>query len=163
MSESAGTLRADIRCRPDSFDRLGNRCRQRFCIKASARVATGFSCSYDFGFVETTLLGMIMKGLLVLAQLHRFKDESSRADYFVREYYALAHEQYSKVLEAYPIHDAVVIMIPVRFRNLKISSTSTPRHTCLYWNFRLCFAEHPHIFHINMPDIYCPISACAKS
>jgi hypothetical protein len=37
---------------------------------------------------------MIMKGLLVLAQLHSFKDESRRADYFVREYFALAHEQY---------------------------------------------------------------------
>jgi hypothetical protein len=65
-----------------------------FTSRPSARTATGFSCSYDFGFVETTLLGMIMKGLLVLAQLHRFKDESGRADYFVREYYALAHEQY---------------------------------------------------------------------
>ena len=65
-----------------------------FTSGPSSRVAAGFSCVYDFGFVETRLQGMIMKGLLVLAQLHSFKDESGRADYFVREYFALAHEQY---------------------------------------------------------------------
>ena len=65
-----------------------------FASTPASRLAAGFTCSYDFGFVETRLLGMIMKGLLVLAQLHRFKDESRRADYFVREYFALAHEQY---------------------------------------------------------------------
>ena len=63
-----------------------------FASTPSSRVAAGFTCAYDFGFVETQLLGMIMKGLLVLAQLHRFKDESGRADYFVREYFAVAHE-----------------------------------------------------------------------
>jgi hypothetical protein len=57
-------------------------------------VAAGFTCTYDFGFAETELQGMIMKGLLVLAQFHRFKDNSKRADYFVREYYALEHGQY---------------------------------------------------------------------
>lgn len=65
-----------------------------FTSTPSSRVAAGFTCIYDFGFVETRLQGMIMKGLLVLAQLHSFKDESRRADYFVREYFALAHEQY---------------------------------------------------------------------
>ena len=33
---------------------------------------------------------MIMKGLLVLAEFHSFKDNSNRAPYFVREYFALA-------------------------------------------------------------------------
>lgn len=65
-----------------------------FASTPSSRVAAGFTCVYDFGFVETRLQGMIMKGLLVLAQLHSFKDESRRADYFVREYFALTHEQY---------------------------------------------------------------------
>jgi hypothetical protein len=65
-----------------------------FTSTPSSRAATGFTCVYDFGFAETRLQGMIMKGLLVLAQLHRFKDESGRADYFVREYYALDHEHY---------------------------------------------------------------------
>ena len=59
-----------------------------------SRVAAGFTCSFDFGFAETELQGMIMKGLLVLAQFHRFKDDSKRADYFVREYYALEHGRY---------------------------------------------------------------------
>jgi hypothetical protein len=59
-----------------------------------SRVAAGFTCSFDFGFAETELQGMIMKGLLVLAQFHRFKDDSKRADYFVREYYALEHGKY---------------------------------------------------------------------
>ena len=63
-----------------------------FTSKPNSRVAAGFTCIYDFGFVETRLQGMIMKGLLVLAQLHNFKDESRRADYFVREYFALVHE-----------------------------------------------------------------------
>lgn len=65
-----------------------------FTSRPNSRVAAGFTCLYDFGFVETRLQGMIMKGLLVLAQLHSFKDESRRADYFVREYFALVHEQY---------------------------------------------------------------------
>ena len=42
-----------------------------------------------FGFAETRLQAMVMKGLLVLSQFHGFKDDSGRADYFVREYYAL--------------------------------------------------------------------------
>jgi len=65
-----------------------------FASTPSSRVAAGFTCVYDFGFAETRLQGMIMKGLLVLAQSHSFKDASGRADYFVREYFALAHEQH---------------------------------------------------------------------
>lgn len=57
-----------------------------------SRIAAGFTCRYDFGFAETRLLGMMMKGLLVLAQLHSFKDESGRIDYFAREYFAQLHE-----------------------------------------------------------------------
>jgi hypothetical protein len=65
-----------------------------FAATPSSRVAAGFSCRYDFGFAEATLQGMIMKGLLVLAQFHRFKDDSRRADYFVREYFALTHGRF---------------------------------------------------------------------
>ena len=65
-----------------------------FTSAPASQVAAGFTCVYDFGFVETRLQGMIMKGLLVLAQLHCFKDQSRRADYFVREYFALTHERY---------------------------------------------------------------------
>jgi hypothetical protein len=60
----------------------------------SSRVAAGFTCRYDFGFVETRLQAMILKGLIVLAELHSFKDDSNRVDYFVREYFALDHGRY---------------------------------------------------------------------
>jgi hypothetical protein len=62
-----------------------------FASQPTSRAGAGFTCTFDFGFVEAELQGMIMKGLLVLAQFHRFKDDSKRADYFVREYFALEH------------------------------------------------------------------------
>lgn len=65
-----------------------------FASTPGARVAAGFTCRYDFGFAETELQGMLMKGLLVLSQFHRFKDESKRADYFLREYFALEHGRF---------------------------------------------------------------------
>ncbi|MCI0590272.1 MAG: hypothetical protein L0Y67_01470 [Gammaproteobacteria bacterium] len=65
-----------------------------FTSTASSRVSAGFTCLYDFGFAETRLQGMILKGLIVLAQFHIFKDDSKRIDYFVREYFALAHGRY---------------------------------------------------------------------
>jgi hypothetical protein len=61
---------------------------------ASSRNGAGFVCVYDFGFAETRLQGMIMKGLLVLAQFHSFKDDSQRVGYFVREYYSLDHGRF---------------------------------------------------------------------
>ena len=60
----------------------------------SSHVGTGFSCLFDFGFAESLLQAMMMKGLLVLAELRTFKDSSKRADYFVREYFALEHREY---------------------------------------------------------------------
>ena len=65
-----------------------------FASSPASRVGAGFTCLFDFGFAEALLQGMIMKGLLVLAQLHKFKDNSKRVDYFVREYFALVHERY---------------------------------------------------------------------
>lgn len=65
-----------------------------FASGPSARVGTGFTSVFDFGFAETRLQGMIMKGLLVLAQFHRFKDDSQRSEYFVREYFALDHGRF---------------------------------------------------------------------
>lgn len=60
-----------------------------FAAGPASRAAAGFTCRYDFGFAETRLQAMVMKGLLVLSQFHHFKDDSGRADYFVREYFAL--------------------------------------------------------------------------
>ncbi|SRR5260370_15634150 len=65
-----------------------------FSSSPSSSTPSGFTCHYDFGFAETGIKGMIMKGLLVLAQFHRFKDDSQRADYFVREYFGLAHGKF---------------------------------------------------------------------
>lgn len=67
-----------------------------FASTPKSGVGAGFTCRFDFGFAETQLQAMIMKGLIVLAQFHTFKDQSGRVDYFVREYFALAHEQYQK-------------------------------------------------------------------
>lgn len=65
-----------------------------FMASPSSRAVAGFACVYDFGFAETRLQVMIMKGLAVLAQFHSFKDDSGRADFFVREYFALEHGRY---------------------------------------------------------------------
>jgi hypothetical protein len=77
---------------PDGLLDWGSTDVEVFASSPALRAGAGFACMYDFGFAETQLQGMIMKGLLVLAQLHHFKDGSGRADYFVREYFALAHE-----------------------------------------------------------------------
>ena len=65
-----------------------------FAAAPGSRKTAGFTCTYDFGFAETQLQAMIMKGLIVLAQVHKFKDGSGRMDYFVREYYAVVHDRY---------------------------------------------------------------------
>src|SRR5215467_12628018 len=65
-----------------------------FTSGPSSGTGAGFSCLFDFGFAETLLQGVLAKGLLVLGQFHTFKDDSDRADYFVREYYSLVHGNY---------------------------------------------------------------------
>ena len=95
ISEADGKMSSQVYAiGPDGLIDWGAAELALFTSRPNLRVAVGFTCLYDFGFVETRLQGMIMKGLLVLAQLHSFKDESGRADYFVREYFALAHKQY---------------------------------------------------------------------
>jgi len=65
-----------------------------FTASPKSRATAGFTCTYDFGFAETRLQAMIMKGLIVLAQVHKFKDDSGRMDFFVREYFAVVHDRY---------------------------------------------------------------------
>ena len=65
-----------------------------FAASPKSRVTAGFTCTYDFGFAETRLQAMIMKGLIVLAQFHEFKDDSNRMRFFVREYFAVVHDRY---------------------------------------------------------------------
>ena len=90
VSESAGRLRLRVHAvGPDEEIDWGEADLAVFASGPSSRAAAGFTCRYDFGFAEARLHAMIMKGLVVLSQFHHFKDDSGRADYFVREYYAL--------------------------------------------------------------------------
>lgn len=95
MSESDGELSLQVfAVGPDGLIDWGSTSVKVFAGLPTSKVGAGFMCNFDFGFAETELQGMIMKGLLVLAQFHRFKDNSKRADFFVREYYALEHGRY---------------------------------------------------------------------
>jgi hypothetical protein len=67
---------------------------QVFASGPASHKGAGFTCRYDFGFAEARMQAMIMKGLLVLAQFHLFKDDSGRADYFLREYFAVEHDRF---------------------------------------------------------------------
>ena len=93
MSESDGKLSLQVfAVGPEGLIDWGSADVRVFAGVPTSKVGAGFTCSFDFGFAETELQGMIMKGLLVLAQFHRFKDNSNRADFFVREYFALEHD-----------------------------------------------------------------------
>jgi len=95
MSESGGKLTLQVLAiGPEDLIDWGTADVTVFTSSPSSRVGAGFTCAYDFGFAETRLQGMLAKGLLVLAELNTFKDESGRADYFVREYFALDHGRY---------------------------------------------------------------------
>lgn len=95
IAESDGNLVLEVfAIGPEALIEWGRKSIAVFTAGPSSRIAAGFTCSYDFGFVETRLQAMILKGLIVLAELHTFKDDSNRANYFVREYFALAHGQY---------------------------------------------------------------------
>ena len=67
-----------------------------FAAGPASRVGAGFAATFDLGFAEARLQAMIMKGLLVLAQFHLLKDDSRRASYFLREYYAKTHELFNQ-------------------------------------------------------------------
>jgi len=95
MSESEGELRLRVLAiGAEGLIDWGEARVELFAGSPSSREAAGFTCSFDFGFGETYLQGMLMKGLLVLAIFNVFKDDSRRMDYFVREYFALEHGRY---------------------------------------------------------------------
>lgn len=95
MTQSNGNLSLQIfAIGPEGLIDWGSEEVSMFTSSPISRVGAGFTCSFDFGFADTRLQGMIMKGLLVLAQFHRFKDDSGRASYFLREYFALEHGRY---------------------------------------------------------------------
>ncbi|HEX8847834.1 MAG TPA: hypothetical protein VF791_24550 [Pyrinomonadaceae bacterium] len=95
MSETNGKLSLQVYAvGPNGLIDWGTTAVNILAAGPASRVIAGFTCLYDFGFAETVLQGMILKGLIVLAQIHHFKDESQRVDYFVREYFSLAHGRY---------------------------------------------------------------------
>jgi hypothetical protein len=95
ISEADGKLQLQVFAMgPDGLIDWGTAPAQVFAGGPAAHAGVGFTCRYDFGFAETRLQAMIMKGLLVLAQFHLFKDDSGRADYFLREYFALSHDRF---------------------------------------------------------------------
>jgi hypothetical protein len=95
MTEEGGRLTLQVYAvGPEGLIDWGAVDAEPFTATPSSRAGTGFTCVYDFGFAETELQAMLLKGLMVLAQSHRFKDASGRMDYFVREYFALSHGRY---------------------------------------------------------------------
>jgi len=95
MSEADGKLFLQVYAiGPEGLIDWGVAQVQVFGSTPTSVTGAGFSCRFDFGFADSFLQGMIMKGLLVLAEVRTFKDQSNRADYFVREYFALEHQRY---------------------------------------------------------------------
>ena len=95
ISDADGKLQLQVFAMgPDGLIDWGTAPAQVFAGGPSSHAGVGFTCSFDFGFAEARLQAMIMKGLLVLAQFHLFKDDSGRADYFLREYFAVSHDRF---------------------------------------------------------------------
>ena len=95
ITEANGKLQLQVfAVGPDGLIDWGTTTAAVFAAGPSSRTGAGFACTYDFGFAEARFQAMIMKGLLVLAQFHIFKDDSKRASYFLREYFAMTHEHF---------------------------------------------------------------------
>jgi hypothetical protein len=58
-----------------------------FAPNVNSRHADGFTARYDFAFLEMSLAAYYTKGLIVVSQYTRFKDQSGRPDYFNREFF----------------------------------------------------------------------------
>jgi len=96
-TDSDGQLKLQVSAAgPDGFIDWGVAEAQVFAATPESQAGAGFTCRYEFSHGETRLQGMIMKGLLVLAQFHLFKDDSDRESYFLREYFAATHDRFAK-------------------------------------------------------------------
>lgn len=92
---ASGELKLEVSAvSPDGLTSWGVAGARVFAATPDSQVGAGFACKYVFDFGETRLQGMIMKGLLVLAQFHLFNDE--RESYFLREYFAATHDRFLK-------------------------------------------------------------------
>ena len=54
---------------------------------AETTEALAFEATYDHGFLEVHLQANVKAGVLVVASLNRFVDDSGRSSYFTREFY----------------------------------------------------------------------------
>jgi hypothetical protein len=95
ITEANGKLQLQVfAVGPDGLIDWGTASADVFAPNPASSTGAGFTCTYDFGFAEARFQAMIMKGLLVLAQFHTFKDDSNRANYFLREYYSMTQEHF---------------------------------------------------------------------
>jgi len=95
ITEANGQLQLQVfAVGPDGPIDWGKANAEVFASGPASSTGAGFTCTYDFAFAEARFQAMIMKGLLVLAQFHIFKDDSKRASYFLREYFASTHEHF---------------------------------------------------------------------
>jgi hypothetical protein len=58
-----------------------------FAEGVASKRGLAFSAVYDFEFKESYLQAKVKKGVLVVANLNRFKDGSGRSNYFSREFF----------------------------------------------------------------------------
>ena len=49
--------------------------------------SVGFNASYDFGFLQTRVAAYLNKRILVVDTYNTFKDNSGRANYFMRDHF----------------------------------------------------------------------------
>ena len=95
IAEANGKLQLQVfAVGPDGPIDWGTAPAEVFAPNPASSTGAGFTCTYDFGFAEARFQAMIMKGLLVLAQFHTFKDDSKRASYFLREYYSMTQDHF---------------------------------------------------------------------
>lgn len=94
-TESDGRLRLQVTAvGPGGLIDWGFADAEVFAATPDSHAGAGFTCRYEFEHGETRLQGMIMKGLLVLAQFHIFNDHTEREDFFLREYFAATHDRF---------------------------------------------------------------------
>lgn len=58
-----------------------------FAANATSRTAWGFTATYEFEVLRTTIFVYEKHGVLVATTYNKFRDPGGRADYFTREFF----------------------------------------------------------------------------
>jgi hypothetical protein len=58
-----------------------------FASALDSGAAMAFSCIFDLGYADVHVQANLKGGVLVVATFNRFKDDSGRSSYFMREFY----------------------------------------------------------------------------